>query len=128
MQIKYCCPFWGCEQDEPGVFFDKVFAAGYDGVEINLPQSEAFADLFVSKLADTKNERDDFVFILQHLTQPHKTNIRGFINDIGKKIEELAAYSPDFINSQTGKDFIVLTKIVKYWKLYQTLVLKPASG
>lgn len=106
MKINYCCTYWGCEQDSPNVFIDKVLAAGYEGIEISLPPSpETFTPHFLRQLEGIRNDNPDFIFIAQHLTSPGTDSVGQYIRNMEKNLLELSSYKPTFINSHTGKDF-----------------------
>ena len=105
MQIKYCCTFWGCENESAHNFFNKVITAGYDGIEINLPSNNIFIKGLINKLDIERTRDEKFIFILQHLTEPEADNIAVYIRRMEKNIQNLAAYNPSFINSLTGKDY-----------------------
>ncbi|MHB8207482.1 hypothetical protein, partial [Mucilaginibacter sp.] len=105
MEIDYCCPFWGCENDTPDVFIDKVIISGYNGIEINLPQNKSFVKSLFRRMEYEAKNRQRMAFILQHLTQPDDSSISRYIIKMQQNIANLASYTPDFINSQTGKDY-----------------------
>jgi sugar phosphate isomerase/epimerase len=105
MQLKYCCTFWGSENENPVKFINKVTFAGYHGLEINLPFDNTFIQGLLSAIAVEKSKNQDFIFILQHLAEPEGDNIDDYIKKVEKNILNLAAYSPTFINSHTGKDY-----------------------
>jgi sugar phosphate isomerase/epimerase len=100
MKIKYLCPFWGSETIGPEVFVERVMEAGFDGVEINLPDNEDHQKKIVKYLNDNR-----LLFVAQQylpsLNEDFATYRRRYI----RRLEELAALGPLFINSHTGKDF-----------------------
>lgn len=95
----FFCPLWGSEALDFNMFCLKVKEAGYDGVELSFPMED-----------NRKKEMADMIrnhgleIIAQHFEtvdadfESHKINYR-------KRLENLAAVNPKFINSQTGKDF-----------------------
>lgn len=106
MKINYCCTYWGCEQDSPNVFVDKVLAAGYEGIEISLPPTpETFTPHFLKELEGIRLNKPNFIFIAQHLTSPGTDTVEQYIRKMEKNLLELTSYNPTFINSHTGKDF-----------------------
>jgi sugar phosphate isomerase/epimerase len=106
MNIQYICPHWGCENDDIGVFVEKMLSAGYQGIEINLPPSTStFIEQFIVALENILAHNKDFVFIPQQLTSPDNQTVDDYINEIRKSLLELVAYQPTFINSHTGKDY-----------------------
>ena len=106
MKINYCCTYWGCEQDTPKAFVDKVLTAGYEGIEISLPPAtETFTHLFLKELDAIRKNKPDFIFIAQHLTTPGTDTVGQYIRKMEKNLLKLCRYNPTFINSHTGKDF-----------------------
>lgn len=106
MHIHYCCTYWGCENDSPNAFVDKVLAAGYQGIEIFLPpQTDPFTKRFVEIWEGMREQNADFVFIAQQLTAPANESVDAYIARMTQSYRELAAYQPSFINAHTGKDF-----------------------
>jgi len=106
LKINYCCTYWGCEQDSPNVFVDKVLAAGYEGIEISLPPTpETFTPHFLKELEGIRLNKPNFIFIAQHLTSPGTDTVEQYIRKMEKNLLELTSYNPTFINSHTGKDF-----------------------
>lgn len=106
MKINYCCTYWGCEQDSPNVFVNKVLAAGYEGIEISLPPTpETFTPHFLKELEGIRLNKPNFIFIAQHLTSPGTDTVEQYIRKMEKNLLELTSYNPTFINSHTGKDF-----------------------
>lgn len=106
MEIKYCCPFWGSEKDNPKQFIDKVLSAGYDGIEIFLPSTtDDFSKIFFAELQTVKKQHPGFAFIPQQLTAPGNDTVDEYISRMEKSLLALAAHQPDFINAHTGKDY-----------------------
>ena len=105
MQIKYCCTFWGCENELASNFINNAIATSYDGIEINLPSNKGFIEELILKLDLERKKNGDLIFILQHLTEPKGEDISVYIKEMSKNILILASYNPSFINSHTGKDY-----------------------
>ncbi|MCE2996351.1 MAG: sugar phosphate isomerase/epimerase family protein [Cyclobacteriaceae bacterium] len=105
MRIKYVCPYWGLEGTSPTDFFKKVLEEGYDGVEINLPDSREFIEEFQLKLERIRNTNPNFIFISQQVLSLRHERVEEYIERMTKRLEELVALRPDFINSHTGKDY-----------------------
>jgi sugar phosphate isomerase/epimerase len=105
MQVTYVCPYWGQEHLAAGEFLDKAVAAGYDGVEINLPENKFFLKEFLWELdslrADSEN---DFVFIGQQVLSLQNESATEYTNRMQKRLQFLSSLQPLFINSHTGKD------------------------
>ena len=105
MQIIYCCPFWGSEQDEATVFMHKAIASCYEGVEIHFPSDTYFSQQFIQQIENCKQKNDAFIFIAQQLTARENESVDSFIRKMEMKLLELCALQPTFINSHTGKDY-----------------------
>ena len=106
MQIKYCCTYWGCENDKPDVFVEKVLSAGYEGIELFIPATSGeFAVLLMKELNDIQRNNPDFIFIAQQLSSPDNYSVAEYISRMEKSLTELAMLQPSFINSHTGKDY-----------------------
>lgn len=104
MEIKFICPYWGLEGSTAAHFFRKVLDAGYDGVEINMPESSLFVREFQAELTRIRATRKDFVFIAQQVLSSRQERVPEYIDRMKARLEALAVLEPDFINSHTGKD------------------------
>lgn len=100
MQIKYICTFWGSSQLSAKEFIHKALDAGYDGVEVNLPNNE----YFISELQETVTETG-CVFIAQQWLPPANETVDEYRERMLASLKRLFALNPLFINSHTGKDF-----------------------
>ncbi len=105
MEIKFICPYWGQEGSTAAHFFRKVLEAGYDGVEINMPESPLFVREFQSELNRVRETKKDFVFIAQQVLSSRHERVPEYIDRMKARLEELVSLKPDFINSHTGKDY-----------------------
>ena len=116
MHIKYICPYWGWNltpnlspqvergTKNPASFIDQVMAAGYDGIEIDIPANKKFETELLSAIDQAKKDRD-FIFIGQQWLPPAKESFEDYRRRFTKRLEHLATLHPDFINSHTGKDY-----------------------
>lgn len=105
MQIKFCCTYWGAENDQLGVFVDKMLGAGYEGIEIFLPSDENLKSQFIQQIESVRQINNDFIFIPQQLAAPENDKLEDYICRMKDNLTELAAYQPTLINSHTGKDY-----------------------
>lgn len=105
MQIRYTCPYWGQEGTEASLFLARVLEEEYDGVEINLPESEEFVKEFQSTLANIRSVKKDFKFIAQQVLSPANEPVEEYLTRMKSRLEFLVSLKPDFINSHTGKDY-----------------------
>ena len=106
MQIKYCCTYWGSENDTADVFVDKVVSAGYEGVEIFLPNlTDTFTEVYIEEMESVMNTNPEFLFIAQHITSAENGSVDDYITRVKKNLTQLTSLQPSFINSHTGKDY-----------------------
>lgn len=99
MKILFFCPRWGQEQISIEQFLTNVKTAGYDGVECGLPPDEKEKDQLLNGLA-----KHGLRFIAQHW-ETVEPDFDKHQQEYEKRLLSLAACSPQFINSQTGKDY-----------------------
>ncbi len=99
MEILFFCPRWGSENLTVEVFIEKVKSAGYDGVECGLPADEKEKDALLNGL-----QKHNLKFIAQHW-ETVEYDFDKHLKEYESRLTKLAAASPLFINSQTGKDY-----------------------
>lgn len=104
MQVNYICPYWGQEGASASQFFKRVCDEQYNGVEINLPDDDAFIKSFHEELNKLRAKRD-FIFIAQQVLSPTNETVDEYIARMKVRLEFLISQKPDFINSHTGKDY-----------------------
>jgi sugar phosphate isomerase/epimerase len=100
MEIKYICTYWGQAQLPVDEFIDKALDAGFDGVEMNVPNDVKFVDDLQNKI-----EKAGAIFIAQQYLPPAIETVDEYRKRLQKYLLHLAALKPLFINSHTGKDF-----------------------
>ena len=99
MQIKFFCPLWGSDNMPFESFLMKVKKAGYEGVEMSLPEEPERKKEILALL-----KQQDLQLIAQHWETAtadydlHKKEYR-------RRLANLASANPLFVNTQTGKDF-----------------------
>lgn len=100
MQVDFFCPRWGSEQLAWAAFFEKVKAAGYDGVEYAIPAATTAQELeTVWALADKTNLQ----LIAQHYDTADTDYNRHF-DLYAAWLEKMKAFPCVKLNSQTGRD------------------------
>ena len=100
MKIQFYCPRWGSESLAWPEFCRKVRLAGYQGVEASLPWGDRPAtDAILRALADEGLE-----LVAQHW-ETVNPDLGGHKTEYRARLEWLAAARPQFINSQTGRDW-----------------------
>ena len=101
MTILFFCPRWGSEHLPWETFFQKVKAAGYDGVEMGFPP-ELPGEEKKEILRGLKTH--ELLFIGQHW-QTVEEDFEEHRSVFKRNLYSLAEGRPLFINSQTGKDY-----------------------
>jgi sugar phosphate isomerase/epimerase len=105
MEIKFVCPYWGQEGTSPSDFFRRILQEGYDGVEINMPESSDFTKEFQIELEYARKMDKNFVFIAQQVLPLRQESVKEYATRLKKRLDTIVALKPNFINSHTGKDF-----------------------
>jgi hypothetical protein len=106
MELKFICTYWGSENLSAKSFLHRAVSQGYDGVEINFPEDEAFVQEFVSELKNIRNTiAPDFSFIAQQVLSLKDESVSDYTRRMINRLEFLTTLSPDAINSHTGKDY-----------------------
>lgn len=99
MKIEFFCPRWGQANIPWESFAAKVKAAGYDGVEADVPPHQADIDKMMNALA-----KHGLTLIAQHwetVDPVYTTHATAY----AKRLAHMSKVKPLFINSQTGRDF-----------------------
>ena len=105
MKIKYLCPYWGSEDYQPNDFLDYAKNKGYDGIEINIPKDALFETNFYDALNEVRKENSEFICGVQQVFGIKKETPQEYLDKVLKRLSDMVHYQPDFINSQTGKDY-----------------------
>ncbi|MDR6784887.1 sugar phosphate isomerase/epimerase family protein [Pedobacter africanus] len=98
MRILYFCTTWGQKKGGWDEFFSRIVSHGYQGVETDLP-IEIERNEFMEGL-----DKYGLKFIAQHW-ETVTSDISLHCEAYEKRLRELAALKPLFINSHTGRDF-----------------------
>jgi len=106
MEMLYICPFWGQEEMGAPMFLTKVLKDDYDGIEIYIPESNAFLAGFQTALDTVRAAQSNFIFIAQHVPEQADESVDEHIRRVKSRLEYLVSLQPDFINSHTGKDYL----------------------
>lgn len=105
MEIQYLATYWGQSGLPATQFLQKVQAAGYDGVEIDLPDDPQFITGLNRQREQYTQSATRFPVVAQMVFAPQNETVEENIARMMKRLNEVAELAPDFINSQTGKDF-----------------------
>jgi len=100
MKTLFFCPYWGSAHIPIGEFLQKIKAAGYDGVEMNIPFDAAFGNELREGLA-----RFGLKLIAQQHLPPMAETPESFRQRMVEYLRHLASFAPLFIDSHTGRDF-----------------------
>jgi len=98
MDIKYFCSWWGLDNLGLEEMLRKIKEAGFDGVEIGIPNEKEKQEELNSLLAKYHLE------VIAHQYQA-TGNFEQYKETFHKSLENAAKFNPLFINSHTGKDF-----------------------
>ncbi|HEY8916840.1 MAG TPA: TIM barrel protein [Chitinophaga sp.] len=102
MKILFFCPRWGQAHVPWNVFAQQVKAAGYDGVETDVPADEKEREQVLEALA-----KHGLLLIAQHwetVTPDFDAHLPAYV----ERLQRMAAVSPVCINAQTGRDFFTM--------------------
>lgn len=110
MKIQFTYPHWGSESLSVADFFHIVKANGFQGIEINLPENKDWLSSFSAELEKARLENSNFLFIGQQILGIAAESAETYTNRMLKRLEEVAAFQPDFINSHTGKDYFSMVE------------------
>lgn len=97
MKIKILCPQWGHEHLPLNEFFKKVSDAGYDGVDMGIPEDDS--DSFKKLLDDNNLE------IVAHQYQAEGDSFEEYIASFKKWLTHAALVKPLLVNSHSGRDY-----------------------
>lgn len=111
MNLQFFCPRWGSEALSYEAFFEKVKAAGYDGVEMSLPLEESERDQIVTLI-----KRYGLLLIGQQW-ECTLSATEDYEADYEKYLRNLTEVQPLLINSQSGKDFFSTEHNIKIIEL-----------
>jgi sugar phosphate isomerase/epimerase len=104
MDIKYLYPHWGSEALSAAAFIDLVHQKGFQGCEINLPKDPEFSTTFLDALSRIRQEVPDFITVQQQVAGVKKETPQEYLDKVLQRLQFLASFQPNFINSHTGKD------------------------
>ncbi|MBL0743115.1 sugar phosphate isomerase/epimerase family protein [Chryseolinea lacunae] len=115
MNLLFFCPRWGSEHLSWNDFFAKVKHAGYDGVEMSLPEDEAEGKIISDGLREHQLR-----FIGQHW-ETTDSDLDVHAEAFARRLRRLANAQPLFINTQTGKDHFTFAQNESLISLAATL-------
>jgi len=104
-KINYLYPYWGSEHLNAREFVDLAQNLGFQGVELNLPDDEAFQKEFLQALEHTRKHHPTFICVLQQVLPVKSESSKEYISEVMRKLLRMLPYQPNFINSHTGKDY-----------------------
>jgi sugar phosphate isomerase/epimerase len=100
VKIEYFCPLWGSSEIPFNDFITRVINAGYNGVEMSFPSGTA-SDRD-SKAAALRTA--GLKLIAQHW-ETENPDPKTHPDEYEARLRHAAGAAPDFISSQTGRDF-----------------------
>jgi hypothetical protein len=99
-QVRILAPHWGSNELPAQVFIERVQEAGFDGIEMSLPDDPAACDDWLRRIADAK--LDHIVSQWQTALHPafdaHRAALRSLLT-------QACGARPLLVNSHTGKDY-----------------------
>ena len=101
MEIQYYCPRWGSEHVSWNEFFEKVVAAGYNGIECGIANTATKGELDEVWNLATKHNLN---IIAQHY-DTYEADFSKHFDLYCAWLEKIQPYPCTKINSQTGKDY-----------------------
>lgn len=99
MILQFFCPRWGSEPLPFETFVSQVKNAGYDGVEMVLPEGEQQREHSLRTLQDA-----GLLLIVLHGETVNPDPAQHAV-ELAQRLRGLAALKPLFINSHTGRDY-----------------------
>ena len=99
MNLEFYCPLWGRAEQDFRTFCSDVIEAGYDGVELPFPMEKDIREA----MADELRSRD-LKFIAQHW-ETFEPDFSKHKEEFESRLYTLADTNPEFISSQTGRDW-----------------------
>lgn len=100
MNVLFFCPLWGSEQMEFYDFCAKAAGEGYDGIELALPLDDQPGTDSILQALDKHNLK----LLAQHW-ESADPDIETHLDMYRRRLEWQAEAKPEFINSQTGRDW-----------------------
>ncbi len=100
MKLQFFSTNWGLEHMTYTAFIEKARDAGYDGVEIKIPDRPEIKDEIRAAIL-----KYDMLLIAQHVEAKFESLFPGHIKKFESHLLHLAEMNPIFINSQSGKDY-----------------------
>lgn len=108
LTVRYFCSWWGLDHLGVEPMLRKIREAGYDGVEIGIPQDRSAREALHAAL-DTHGLQ-----LIAHQYQAEGAHFADYRLSLRHSLERAAAFRPLLVNSHTGRD---------YWTLEQNLEL-----
>ncbi len=100
MDILIFAPHWGSNDMAPQAFIDRVAAAGFDGIEMSLPQDLVQRDDWCRRI-----KAAGLGLIAQQWETVFHPGFAAHKEALGALLTNACQAAPLFVNSHTGKDF-----------------------
>lgn len=100
MTIEFYCPLWGSETIPFRKFIDRVRGAGFHGVEMSFSEEDP-----VSRDEKTAALKAAGLKLIAQHWETENPAPEEHLAEYTRRIRFLAGANPEFINSQTGRDF-----------------------
>lgn len=102
VKLEFYTPLWGFDNLDFDTFIQKAIDGGFDGIEIPFHMGLTIEASHLEKISKIKAAG------LKYIAQHYETvcsDISQYKQEIRTRLELLASTQPEFINSQTGRDF-----------------------
>lgn len=123
-RIDYLYPFWGSETETIDEFVCHALNQGFNGIEIHIPEESHFEKTLVDTVENIKKTHPDFIFAAQQVTGIKLQTPEEYLSKVMQRLEQIKHFSPNFINSHTGKDHYTFSENCRIIDAIQTFSLK----
>lgn len=102
LDIRFFCPRWGSESIPWNQFLEEVKSAGFDGVEIGIPQDEQEREEVLQAIG-----HKGLFYIAQHW-ETNDANFENHKSNYVYHLSRIAETRPYSLNAHTGKDHFTI--------------------
>ncbi|MBJ7311137.1 sugar phosphate isomerase/epimerase family protein [Rugamonas sp. CCM 8940] len=100
MEILIFAPHWGSNELAPQAFIERVLEAGFDGIEMSLPQEPVARADWLQRIADA-----GLGLIAQQWETVFHPGFEAQHGALGELLHNACSARPLLVNSHTGKDY-----------------------
>lgn len=103
---------WGSQDLPLDTFLESIKEAGYDAVEMGIPNDKQYTDTLKKLLSELNLE-----LIAQQCFHTPNLNAKEYSLKMEQYLHQLASFQPIFINSHTGKDYFTFEENCRLFEL-----------